>query len=233
MTKDFYRQLDPVEEKIVPPENAIVISSEAKEATVNEKEAKQGVLSQRVMKYIGENELVDGISVRDPDYLKRFFNERRKQFSAKWDKVTNKIDDIAGRYYAREESFTSTIASLHTDPNERLIPGFLSILVASMTGSVLARRRTWLLRATMPIILGSCCFAYAMPTTFRNTMGLIHNLEMNTFPHFTERQDRVWKETKRLSTASVQYYYDAKKWLNKDVEKTGDAIKNWTGVNVK
>ena len=52
MTKDFYRQLDPVEEKIVPPENAIVISSEAKEATVNEKEAKQGVLSQRVMKYI-------------------------------------------------------------------------------------------------------------------------------------------------------------------------------------
>ena len=85
MTKDFYRQLDPVEEKIVPPENAIVISSEAKEATVNEKEAKQGVLSQRVMKYIGENELVDGISVRDPDYLKRFFNERRKQFSAKWD----------------------------------------------------------------------------------------------------------------------------------------------------
>ncbi|QHS73535.1 Mic26p [Saccharomyces paradoxus] len=233
MTKDFYRQLDPVEERIVPPENAIVVSSEAREANVNEKEAKQGVLSQRVMRFIGENELVDGISVRDPDYLKRFFNERRKQFSTKWDKVTRKVDNVVGRYYAREQNFTSTIASLHTDPNERLIPGFSSILVAFMTGSVLTRRKTWLLRATMPIILGSCCFAYAMPTTFRNTMYLIHDLEMNTFPRFVERQDHVWKEIKRFSTASVQCYYDARKWLNKDVEKTGDSIKDWTGINVK
>ena len=30
-----------------------------------------------------------------------------------------------------------------------------------------------------------------------------------------------------------QYYCDAKRWFNKDVEKTGDAIKDWTGINVK
>lgn len=90
MKKNFYRQLDPVEEKIVPPENAIVISSDAKEATINEKEAKQGVLSQRFMRFIGENELVDGISVRDPEYMKKFFNERRLQLSAKWVKQQRK-----------------------------------------------------------------------------------------------------------------------------------------------
>ncbi|CAI4036725.1 SMKI16G0385 [Saccharomyces mikatae IFO 1815] len=233
MAKDFYRQVDPVVEKIVPPENAIVISSEAKEATVNENEAEQGVFSQKVLGFIGENELVDGISVRDPDYLKKFFNERRKQFSTKWNKVTTKVDDVVGTYYAREKSFTSAISSLHTDPKERLIPGVSSILVAFMTGSVLTRRRTWILRATMPFILGSCCFAYVMPSTFKNTMGLAHDIEMNTFPRFVQRQDHLWQEIKRLSNASMQYYCDAKRWFNKDVEKTGDAIKDWTGINVK
>ncbi|KOG99717.1 MICOS subunit mic26 [Saccharomyces pastorianus] len=233
MTKNFYRELDPVEEKIVPPENATVISSDAKEATINEKEAKQGVLSQRVMRFIGENELVDGISVRDPAYMKKFFNERRLKLSAKWDKAATKIDEVVGKYYAREKSFTSTIASLHTDPEERLIPGLSSTLVAFMTGSVLTRRRTWLLRATMPLILGSCCFAYVMPSTFNNVMGLAHDLEKNSFPKFVQKQDRAWGKIKRFSNTSAQYYHDAKKWLNKDVEKTGDAIKDWTGVNIK
>ncbi|EJS43588.1 YGR235C [Saccharomyces arboricola H-6] len=233
MTKDFYRELDPVEEKIVPPENAIVISSDAKEVTVNEQEAKKGVLSQRFMRLIGKNELVDGISVRDPDYLKRYFKEKRLKLSTKWDKVTTRMDDVVGKYYARERSFTSTIACLHTDSKERLIPGVSSVLVAFMTGSVLTRRRTWLLRTSMPLILGSCCFAYVMPSTFKNTMGLVHDLEQHVLPNFVERQDRVWVEIKRLSRASVQYYYDTKKWLNRDVEKTGDAIKDWTGINVK
>ncbi|CAI4062927.1 hypothetical protein SKDZ_07G4750 [Saccharomyces kudriavzevii ZP591] len=233
MKKDFYRQLDPVEEKIVPPENVTVTSSDAKEATVNEKDAKQGVLSQRIMRYIGQNELVDGISVRDPDYLKKFFNEKRQKLSVKWDKTTRKVDNVVGKYYAREKSFTSTIGNLHTDPKEHLIPGLSSTLVAFMAGSVLTRKRTWLLRATMPFVLGSCCFAYAMPNTFKNTMDLIHDLEKNAFPNLVQRQDHVWGEIKRLSNASIKYYNDAKKWLEKDVEKKGDTIKDWTGVNVK
>ena len=55
-----------------------------------------------------------------------------------------------------EQSFTSTVASLAPpkESGERLFPGGIYVLVATMAGSIVSRNRNILIRATFPAAVG-------------------------------------------------------------------------------
>lgn len=78
-----------------------------------------------------------------------------------------------------ENSFTSTIASLAPpkESGEKLLPGSVYVLVAAMAGSIVARNRNILLRATVPVITGLTCAHYAIPITTRNVGNLAWEYE--------------------------------------------------------
>ena len=79
----------------------------------------------------------------------------------------------------QEQSFTSTIASLAPPPQtgERLMPGTLYVLVASMSGSIISRNRNILLRATTPAALGLGAAYLVLPYTMRNVGDLLWTFE--------------------------------------------------------
>ncbi|KAL8949015.1 MAG: hypothetical protein Q9222_004838, partial [Ikaeria aurantiellina] len=76
---------------------------------------------------------------------------------------------------SQERSFTSTIASLAPplESNERIMPGALYVLVASMSGSILTRNRNILLRATVPFAVGVGAAWMVLPITTRNVADLV------------------------------------------------------------
>ena len=78
-----------------------------------------------------------------------------------------------------ENSFTSTIASLAPAPStgEKLLPGGIYVLVASMAGSILTRNRNILLRATGPVGLGIGAGWVVLPHTMRNIADLVWRYE--------------------------------------------------------
>jgi len=78
-----------------------------------------------------------------------------------------------------ENSFTSTIASLAPpkESGEKLLPGAVYVLVAAMAGSIIARNRNILLRATIPILTGVTAAHYVVPITTRNVGNLAWEYE--------------------------------------------------------
>ena len=79
----------------------------------------------------------------------------------------------------QEQNFTTTIASLAPAPQtgERLLPGALYVLVASMGGSIISRNRNILLRATTPAAIGIGAAYLVLPHTMNNVGDLIWSFE--------------------------------------------------------
>lgn len=79
----------------------------------------------------------------------------------------------------QEQNLTSTLASLAPPPQtgERLMPGALYILVASMAGSIISRNRNVFLRATTPAAVGVGAAYLVLPHTMQNVGDLIWTFE--------------------------------------------------------
>lgn len=228
---NFYREADLVKEAVIPAQEGTVVSSGAKEATLDA--SKQSPLPHKAVSFIGNNELIDGISVRSPDYLSGFFQKLRLQLTGTINRFTRKLDEKSSAYYKHERKLTSTIADLHSDPREELLPGFTYIAVAAMSGSVLTRNKNFLFRFAAPLLLGSACFSYVLPTTFRNTAVLLHSIEADNFPDAVAKQDAIIRRTGELSRAAAHKVDGVSRSIVGTVAKSQHFIKEWTGLNVE
>ncbi|KAF2864213.1 hypothetical protein K470DRAFT_225447 [Piedraia hortae CBS 480.64] len=94
-------------------------------------------------------------------------------------KAEDGVNNAMDRFMSAEQSFTSTIVSLAPpkESNERLMPGGIYVLVATMAGSILARNRNILFRFVTPIITGVTAAHYVVPRTTQNVENLIWRWE--------------------------------------------------------
>jgi len=106
-----------------------------------------------------------------------------------------------------EHSFTSTVRSLAPPPesNEKVLPGALYVLVASMAGSIVTRNRNLLLRASVPLAVGITAAHLVLPITTANVGELAWRYEKK-YPvladtHLRTRESiRHWIETGKAHT---------------------------------
>lgn len=89
------------------------------------------------------------------------------------------IDDALTRTLRLEHSFTSTVRSLAParETGEKVFPGALYVLVASMAGSIVTRNRNILLRASVPLAVGITAANIVLPITSKNVGDLIWTYE--------------------------------------------------------
>jgi organizing structure protein 2 len=104
------------------------------------------------------------------------------------DKVNNTVDSA----FHLEQSFTNTIASLAPprSSGEKLMPGAIYVLVASMAGSIVTRNRNILLRATFPLAVGVGAAWAVLPITMRNVSDLAWKYEQR-FPVVADSHVRI------------------------------------------
>ncbi|CUS24867.1 LAQU0S21e00254g1_1 [Lachancea quebecensis] len=230
MAPNFYRPVELVSEGVVPPEAGFIVSSEAKEA------APSHVASQSVThsatEILGDNKLLDGISVRSPTYLNRFFSSWRLNLSGFVDNACDTIDEKSKKYYNYERKLTTTVANLHSDPRELLLPGMTYSLVAAMSGSVLTRNRNILARIMAPLALGAFCFSYVLPVTSSNTFGLLFDLEQQAFPRFAQNQRALYNTCKNTVNQTIAVTGRTSDAISGSFSKGMRLIKEWTGLNV-
>jgi organizing structure protein 2 len=89
------------------------------------------------------------------------------------------IDNALTQTLRLEHSFTSTVRSLapSRETGEKIFPGVLYVLVASMAGSIITRNRNILLRAAVPLAVGITAANVVLPVTSRNVGDLIWTYE--------------------------------------------------------
>ncbi|KZF22366.1 putative mitochondrial protein [Xylona heveae TC161] len=127
-----------------------------------------------------------------------------------------------------ESDFTSTVASLAPakETGERLMPGAMYVLVASMAGSIISRNRGILLRATVPLAVGIGAGWLVLPVTMRNVSDLAWRYE-ERFPVIRDNHLRIrgaaeqgWYMTKVHSDIAVSK-------VDEKVAGVRETIENW------
>lgn len=127
-----------------------------------------------------------------------------KQVTRAEDAVNNALTETL----RLEHSFTSTIRSLAPprESGEKVFPGVLYVLVASMAGSIVSRNRNILLRASAPVAVGLTTAYAVLPLTMRNVGNLVWTYE-ERFPALAQShiqaRERVTRffETGKAHTA--------------------------------
>ncbi|OTA97957.1 hypothetical protein M434DRAFT_391566 [Hypoxylon sp. CO27-5] len=140
------------------------------------------------------------------------------------DAVNGAID----RAFNLERSFTETIASLAPprESGEKLMPGLVYVLVASMAGSIITRNRNILLRASVPLAFGVGAGWLLIPVTMTNVSDLLWQYERK-FPtiadaHLKTRQgvQDAWRFA-RVHVDVGKHYVDEK------VSDARDIVEGW------
>ncbi|KAI0600820.1 apolipo protein O-domain-containing protein [Biscogniauxia sp. FL1348] len=140
------------------------------------------------------------------------------------DAVNSAVDSA----FDLERSFTETVASLAParESGERLMPGLVYVLVASMTGSIATRNRGLVLRAAVPFALGLGAGWLVLPVTMTNVSGLLWTYERR-FPaladaHLRTREslDRAWHFAKVHADVSKTY-------VDEKVTSAREVVEEW------
>lgn len=119
---------------------------------------------------------IDGIKIYTSDFLEKTVETSRKFLAENIDKADDKLNTTFQKYLQVEDSVSSTVVGLKSS-HEDMLPATIYILVGTLTGSILARRRNILLRIASPVVLGLASFAYFLPETFNNTRAFAWKYE--------------------------------------------------------
>lgn len=97
------------------------------------------------------------------------------------------------------------------------MPGALYVLVAAMSGSILARNRNIMLRATVPFAVGVGAAWIVLPVTTRNVADLVWKFE--------EKVPLIAENHLRIRGATMQGW--------KEIKERGDRVKGWSDEMVR
>lgn len=129
---------------------------------------------------------------------------------------------------AHERSFTQTIVALRPPPesHERLIPGSLYVLVAGMAGSIVARNRNIILRASIPAALGLSAAWLVLPTTTANVADLVWSWEERV-PAIALNHLRARKAVEEGVRIALDKAEQTRRWSEEAVKEGREALEGW------
>ncbi|KAB8343009.1 hypothetical protein FH972_022603 [Carpinus fangiana] len=141
------------------------------------------------------------------DRLEKYVRAARLQLYEVASKGEDSLNNFMTQALNLETSVAQTVANLAPAPEsrEKLMPGVIYVLVASMAGSILTRRSNILLRATVPLAFGVGAGYTVIPVTMHNVEDLIWKYEekypvvRDTHLQVRERVVDIWQTGKAHS----------------------------------
>lgn len=183
------------------------------------------------LKVLGPNRLVDGISVRSPSSLESFFKQTRQAVINSYDYTQNYLNKGYTKYYETERQVTQTVSELH-NKSEDLLPNSLYIVIATLSGNIMARQRGLVSKAIFPLALGLASFKYFLPQTFSNTTGFIWNLEERFVPQLAKSQEESVKKAGELYNKIEKTSESSQDSIHSGVQSLRKSIADVTGLNI-
>lgn len=177
-----------------------------------------------------QNELVGNVSVKTSKFLEDNIEKSRKWFASESEEAKKQVNGAFQKYLKAEKDVTSTVANLKSE-HEDMLPGSIYVLVAALSGSVMARRHNFLVRATLPLIIGAGAFRYFLPETFQNTRGLVWSWEKKS-PRLAEVHINAEKQADNLVKGAENLWIQSQESLENGVHQTRQFIADTTGLQV-
>ncbi|ORY15808.1 apolipo protein O-domain-containing protein [Clohesyomyces aquaticus] len=143
-------------------------------------------------------------------------------------KAEDAVNSTLTRALRLEHSFTSTVRSLAPpkESNEKLLPGMLYVLVASMAGSIVTRNRNILLRATVPAAIGLGAAYAVIPLTMKNVGDLAWTYE-ERFPALAEAHLQTKERMQRFVETGKAHTAMSLGMVTDKVGETREKLEDW------
>ena len=126
------------------------------------------------MESLGNNRIIDGISVRSSKATENLFKSAREYTESTFDNLSNWANSKYATYNETERQVTNTVSGLH-NKTEDLLPNSLYILVAVLTGTIAARTRGVIAKAVFPTVFGLASFKYFYLKLLKTQLDLSGN----------------------------------------------------------
>lgn len=168
--------------------------------------------------------------MRSTDFLEKYVSIGRSWLHEQVEAGKKQANFAFEKYLKAEKNVTSTVADLKSD-DEDILPGAIYVLVATLSGSVVARNRNILLRGVSPIVFGVLAFNYFLPQTYKNTGKLIWSFEQKA-PALAQAHIDTTKQVEDIITNVDTAVKDANTALESSVHKARKFVAETTGLQI-
>lgn len=151
----------------------------------------------------GNVKFVEGMGVRSLPYLETQLSKARKyvhSYVLKWEA------EVGTQLSALQNEVNTVSNQINLLVKEPVLPNIIYILTFTLTGSIVANRRSLPLRFLSPTVFGIGSFAYTMPNSFKTTKETLKQYESEHFPEVYAKQCELLvqlEQQKREASRSV------------------------------
>jgi len=138
------------------------------------------------------------------------------------------VDNALTQTLRLEHSFTSTVRSLapSRETGEKVFPGALYVLVASMAGSIITRNRNVLLRASVPLVVGITAANVVLPHTSKNVGNLLWTYE-EKYPVLADAHLRTRERVSQFVETGKAHMGMGLGMVEGKINETKDGLEDW------
>jgi organizing structure protein 2 len=138
------------------------------------------------------------------------------------------VDNALTQTLRLEHSFTSTVRSLAPprESGEKIFPGALYVLVATMAGSIVTRNRNILLRASVPLAVGITAANVVLPITSKNVGDLIFTYE-ERYPVLADAHLRTRERITQFVETGKAHMGMGLGMVEGKINETKDGLEDW------
>ncbi|KAL5614471.1 hypothetical protein BROUX41_004576 [Berkeleyomyces rouxiae] len=138
------------------------------------------------------------------------------------------VNNAMAKAFSLEQSFTGTIASLAPakETGEKILPGAVYVLVAAMSGSIVARNRNIVLRTLTPLALGIGASWAFLPVTSRNIGDLAWKYEQR-FPSVAEGHIQIREGIQRGIQFAKVHKQVGLQYVDDTVTNVRESVEGW------
>ncbi|CCF56725.1 hypothetical protein KAFR_0B04290 [Kazachstania africana CBS 2517] len=164
---------------------------------------------------LSSNQVNESVT-HQPEQLVNFIHEQRSKLVDVTNKTKDNLNQVNDEYHEKGRQLTSKIAALSTTTHDNLLAGLSYTAVAVMTGSILARRKAVSFKILTPVLFGSICAVYTLPSTLSNMARTIYEAEKRNFPTLIKKQDEIMIELREGKEDTLDFFH-----------KCGNIVRDW------
>ncbi|EEH38190.1 hypothetical protein PAAG_01111 [Paracoccidioides lutzii Pb01] len=140
----------------------------------------------------------------------------------------NKFNNALSRALNTETRIANAIASLapSRESGERLLPGSIYVLVASMAGSIVSRNRGIFLRTTTPLAVGIVAAWTLLPVTMQNVSNLVFEYEKK-IPGVAEKHVQLRNAAEDSWRRAVAHSGYGRVWMERKIGQGRGRLEEW------
>ncbi|KAI3406417.1 hypothetical protein KGF56_000898 [Candida oxycetoniae] len=180
---------------------------------------------------LGQNRMIDGISVRSTEATEEFFKTIRSRFTSALNGFNNWLNHKYTKFNETERYVTNTVSSLHYR-KEDILPNGIYVIIAILSGTIAARPRGLISRITFPTVAGLVAFKYFLPVTFDNTREFVWLVEQRSVPQVAQQQENAYHSAIGLAKSIEEGANHGVERIERGAHSLKQSIAEITGLNI-